>query len=184
MPPNKAVIVPGNGAGDVEHCNWYGWVKKELNKIPDMSCLLRNMPDPITARESVWLPFMEQELQCDQDTVIIGHSSGAAAAMRYAETHKVYALVLVGAYTSDLGDENEQESGYFNRPWLWEEIKANCRHIVQFGSADDPFLPWSEQQAVADGLGSQLHKYSDRGHFQSLHFPELVSAILSIHVGV
>lgn len=30
---------------------------------------------------------------------------------RYAEVHKVYAIVLVGAYTSDLGDENERESG-------------------------------------------------------------------------
>lgn len=28
---------------------------------------------------------------------------------RYAETHKVFGLILVGAYTSDLGDENERE---------------------------------------------------------------------------
>ena len=35
----------------------------------------------VTARESVWLPFME-EMGCDEETVIIGHSSGAAAALR------------------------------------------------------------------------------------------------------
>ena len=32
---------------------------------------------------------------------------------RYAETHNVFGLILVGAYTSDLGDENERESGEF-----------------------------------------------------------------------
>ncbi|XP_069463637.1 serine hydrolase RBBP9 [Ambystoma mexicanum] len=174
---NKAVIVPGNGGGNIESCLWYGWTKKRLNKIPNFQCLLRNMPDPYTAREEIWLPFMESELQCDDQTIIIGHSSGAAAAMRYAETHKVFAIILVSAYTSDLGDPIEQESGYFNRPWQWEAIKSNCRYIVQFGSTDDPFLPWSEQQDVADGLGAELHKYLDRGHFQNTEFHELISVV-------
>uniref|UniRef100_A0A3B3RNB5 Retinoblastoma binding protein 9 n=2 Tax=Paramormyrops kingsleyae TaxID=1676925 RepID=A0A3B3RNB5_9TELE len=177
MKPSKAVIVPGNGAGSVEHCNWYGWAKKQIDKIAGMSCLLRNMPDPVTARESIWLPFMEKELQCDEKTIIIGHSSGAAAAMRYAEVHKVYAIVLVGAYTSDLGDENEKESGYFSRPWQWDRIRSNCGHIVQFGSMDDPFLPWSEQQQVTESLQAQLYEYTDRGHFQNTQFPELVRVV-------
>lgn len=120
---------------------------------------------------------MEKELKCDEETVIIGHSSGAAAAMRYAETHRVFAIILVGAYTSDLGDENERESGYFSRPWEWEKIKTNVKHIIQFGSTDDPFLPWEEQQEVADGLNTALHKYSDRGHFQNTAFPELIDAV-------
>ncbi|XP_069810254.1 serine hydrolase RBBP9 [Dendropsophus ebraccatus] len=175
--PEKAVIVPGNGGGNVESSIWYGWTKKRLDKIPNFKCLLRNMPDPFTARESVWLPFMESELQCDSRTIIIGHSSGAAAAMRFAETHPVFAIVLVAAYTSDLGDKNERESGYFNRPWQWEKIKSNCIHIIQFASTDDPFLPWSEQQEVADNLGVELHKYTDRGHFQNTEFTDLLDAV-------
>ncbi|XP_074844545.1 serine hydrolase RBBP9 [Carettochelys insculpta] len=177
LPPTKAVIVPGNGAGNVEKSNWYGWVRKRLGQIPGFQCLLRNMPDPVTARESIWLPFMESELRCDGQTIIIGHSSGAAAAMRYAETHQVYAIILVSAYTSDLGDENERESGYFNRPWQWEKIKTNCQRVVQFGSTDDSFLPWSEQQEVADGLNAELHKYTNRGHFQSTEFNELIRVV-------
>ncbi|XP_044146613.1 serine hydrolase RBBP9 [Bufo gargarizans] len=175
--PVKAVIVPGNGGGNVESCIWYGWTKKRLDKIPNFKCLLRNMPDPVTARESIWLPFMESELQCDSKTIVIGHSSGAAAAMRFSETHQVFAIILVSAYTSDLGDENERESGYFSRPWQWEKIKSNCRHIIQFGSTDDPFLPWSEQQAVADNLNAELHKYTDRGHFQNTEFNDLLEAV-------
>ena len=65
-----------------------------------MTSVLRNMPDPITARRSIWLPFMKDELGVDDQTIIIGHSSGACAAVRFAETNKVAGIILVGAYTS------------------------------------------------------------------------------------
>uniref|UniRef100_A0A2K6K1K2 RB binding protein 9, serine hydrolase n=1 Tax=Rhinopithecus bieti TaxID=61621 RepID=A0A2K6K1K2_RHIBE len=143
--PSKAVIVPGNGGGDVTTHGWYGWVKKELEKV-SAQCLPR----------SIWL---------------LGE---------YAETHRVYAIVLVSAYTSDLGDENERASGYFTRPWQWEKIKANCPYIVQFGSTDDPFLPWKEQEEVADRLETKLHKFTDRGHFQNTEFHELITVVKSL----
>jgi hypothetical protein len=31
--PSKAVIVPGNGGGDVTTHGWYGWVKRELEQV-------------------------------------------------------------------------------------------------------------------------------------------------------
>ncbi|XP_025788523.1 putative hydrolase RBBP9 [Puma concolor] len=147
--PSKAVIVPGNGGGDVATHGWYGWVKKGLEQIPGFQCLAKNMPDPRLPK-------------------------------RYAETHRVYAIVLVSAYTSDLGDENERASGYFSRPWQWEKIKANCPYIVQFGSTDDPFLPWKEQQEVADRLEAKLYRFTDRGHFQNMEFHELISVVKSM----
>ena len=39
--------------------------------------------------------------------------------------------------------------------------------IILFGSTDDPFLPWSEQETVATSLQAELHKYNDRGHFMN-----------------
>ena len=120
---------------------------------------------------------MRDELVCDQKTVIIGHSSGAAAAMRYAEQWPVGGLVLVGAYASDLDDENEQCSGYFSRPWAWDLIRQNSPFIIQFGSTDDPYLPWHEQKAVADALAADLRQFSNRGHFTDDEFPEIVVAI-------
>jgi len=175
--PRKAVIVPGNGCGDVVDCNWYGWANKKLNDLPDFECRLRNMPDPMTARKSIWLPFMKDKLEVDEETIIIGHSSGACAAIRYAEENKVGGIILVGAYKSDLGDTNEAESGYFRDPWQWDKVRENCPLIVQFGSTDDPFLPWDEQKAVADGLQADLRKYDNRGHFMDPTFPELIKTV-------
>ena len=64
----------------------------------------------------------------------------------------------MSAYTSDQGDPLEAASGYFNRPWRWDDIRANAGFIEQFGSIDDPFLPWAEQQEVAEGLAAELHR--------------------------
>uniref|UniRef100_A0A673YUA8 Retinoblastoma binding protein 9 n=1 Tax=Salmo trutta TaxID=8032 RepID=A0A673YUA8_SALTR len=101
-------------------------LKKGL-KFITVRCLYCIFIFLVTAREQIWLPFIQEKLKCDEETVIIGHSSGAAAAMRYAETHKVFGLILVGAYTSDLGDENERERvvRYFSRPWEREQMRRN-----------------------------------------------------------
>ena len=159
--PTKVAIIPGNGDGDVEECNWNKWVRNEIDKMPDLTAVLKNMPD----------------LKCDEDTVIIGHSSGAEAAMRYAEKYKVKGIVLVSAYHTDLGKDYEKISGYFSRPWEWDKIKENCGFIMQFGSTDDPFVPFEEQQEVADHLKSDLKKFEDQGHFLSIMFPELIEGL-------
>lgn len=178
MTKEQVVIIPGNGRGDVEHSNWYGWLKSKLLE-KNIDCLLRNMPDPVLAREEIWIPFMEKQLNCDEHTVIVGHSSGAQAALRYAEKHSVLGLILVSPCVTDLDDPNEKASGYYNRPWEWEQIKQNTQWIVQFGSTDDPFIPFSEQEQVAEGTASEFHKFSDKGHFQSLAFSDLMNILIS-----
>ena len=120
---------------------------------------------------------MHDELKCDENTIIVGHSSGAVAAMRYAEKYKVKGLVLVAAYHTDLGKDYEKISGYFRRPWEWSTIKENCDFIIQFASTDDPFVPFEEQQYVADNLKSDLRKFEDQGHFLGIMFPELVTVV-------
>jgi predicted alpha/beta hydrolase family esterase len=89
MRPVNIAIVPGNGAGNVVNANWYGWLQRSLHNPPSVTCQLKNMPEPLRALESKWIPFMRDTLLCREDTIIVGHSSGAAAAMRFAETYKV-----------------------------------------------------------------------------------------------
>jgi uncharacterized protein len=43
------------------------------------------MPDPMRARKDIWLPFIKNDLKSDENTILIGHSSGAEAAMRLGE---------------------------------------------------------------------------------------------------
>ena len=126
----RAIIVPGNGDGDVRRANFYRWLEERLTAHAAFDeVLLRNMPDPIRARRTVWLKFMLKELGADERTVVIGHSSGAVAAMRLLETHRLAGAVLVSACHTDLGDANEAASGYYppsGGPWRFAAMMRSC----------------------------------------------------------
>mmetsp|Transcript_32922 Transcript_32922/g.61233 ORF Transcript_32922/g.61233 Transcript_32922/m.61233 type:complete len:237 (-) Transcript_32922:338-1048(-) len=173
----RVVIVPGNGCYPVDDSNWYSSVEKAL-KDKGYDVALENMPDPNRARESIWLPFIEEKLKADANTILVGHSSGAEAGMRYAETRKLKGLVLVSACYTDLGVENERQAGYYNRPWQWNKIKENCEFIVQFASNNDPFIPEKEMLHVAKNLESEYHCLKGRGHFLGWQMAEVTDIIL------
>jgi len=175
----KVVIAPGNGCvGDLSDCMWYGWIKQSVGKA-GIECVLTEFPDPIGAHENVWLPFMRDQLNCDENTIVIGHSSGAVASMRLLENVKLAGVVLVSTYHSDLGDENEAESGYFNRPWNWKAIRDNAGFIVQFHSKNDHLVPVEEARYVHEQLQSTYIEHDRSGHFQMDEFPELLQVILN-----
>lgn len=174
--PSKFIIVPGNGCTPVEDCNWYLSVADELKKL-GFKVMLKDMPDPYGARESKWIPFIQKDLECDSQSIIIGHSSGAEAAMRLAEQQKVLGLILVSACHTDLGLKSERLSGYYSREWKWDQIKKNTNWIIQLHSKDDHLVPIEEGNFVAKSLGSEYHVFEEEGHFLTDEFPQLIEII-------
>ncbi len=175
----KAMIIPGNGNTDISE-NWFPYVKKNLEAL-GMRVIAKNMPDPDLARQSFWVPFIEKELKGYQNSILIGHSSGAVAILRYLENHKTLGAIIVGACHTDLGDEKEKKSGYFDDEWHWDKIKENAKWIVQFASTNDPYIPIEEARYIRDRINSEYHEYTDQGHFGSdvnkIEFPEIVEII-------
>ena len=145
---------------------------------------MQPMPEPMQAFESVWLPYIRDTLGADEQAVVIGHSSGAAAAMRLAEQHRLLGVVLVAAYDSDLSDATEAASGYFSRPWDWAAQRRNCRFITQFAGAEDSLVPIAVQQRVADklrGAGGESNfdyiELQDEDHFFSSRSDDIFAAV-------
>ena len=137
----------------------------------------QTFPDTVRARAAIWLPFLD-ELGVDEQTVLIGHSSGAQAALRYAETHRVLGSVLVSVCHTDLGDPDERASGYYGDPWRWDDIRRNQQWIGIFHSSDDPLIPVAEARHVASHLACSYYEHTDRGHFTDrAAFPELVQFV-------
>lgn len=172
----KVVIIHGNG-GCTGQDFWAPWLKAELEK-QGLTVLTPTMPDNIQAKSSVWLPYMHDSLECDEQTVVIGHSSGAVAAMRYAEQYKLFGSVLVSACYTDLGHESERIAGYYDAPWLWERIKNNQEWIIQLASTNDPFIPIAQARHIHKNLCTQYLEYQDQGHFQNKKIPGVLAAIL------
>jgi hypothetical protein len=65
-----------------------------------------------------------------EGSIVIGHSSGAVAALRLLEENKLLGAILVSACYTDLGDENEKRSGYYSTEWKWDQIRNNADFIV------------------------------------------------------
>ena len=171
----KAILIHGNGgctAGDI----WLPWVEHELRAL-GLDVINHTFPDNIKARAQFWLPHLER-LDADENTILIGHSSGAVAAMRYAETHRLLGSILVGVCHTDLGDSFEAASGYYEAKWQWQQIRDNQEWIAIYGSTDDPHIPIEEPRFVATQLRCSYFEFTDRGHFvDSRQFPEIVELV-------
>jgi uncharacterized protein len=171
----KVVMIHGNGGGKATDY-WFPTVKKYLESIGiQVDC--RDFPDSQVAHENIWLPFLKNEIKTDKNTILLGHSSGACASMRYAENNKILGSILVGASYTDTNDENERKSGYFSRPWKWDKIKANQNWIMQFASIDDPYIKIDEPRLIHKKLNTQYFEYKDKGHFMFPDFPELIEVL-------
>lgn len=172
----KVILIHGNGGSTIDQ-HWFLYVKNAFEQ-QGVKVIAKTFPDNVLARSSHWLPFLEHDLRADECTVLIGHSSGAIAAMRYAEHHKILGSVLVGTYWTHLDMESEKASGYFDEPWNWDVMKKNQKWSIVFASSDDPWIPIEEARLVAEKLDSEYHEYDDRGHFMEHEFEELVAAVL------
>jgi hypothetical protein len=117
----KVILIPGNGGGSPND-NWFPSVQNELES-QGVQVIADEFPDNDQARSNIWLPFLLNELGADENTILVGHSTGAIAAMRLAEISPILGSVLVGAYHTDLKIEKEKLSGYFDQPWNWDKIK-------------------------------------------------------------
>ena len=172
----KVILLHGNGNSTLND-HWFPYIKSELEKI-GLTVISQQFPDTYLARANYWLPFLKNELKADEYSILIGHSSGAIAAMRFAQENKICGSILIGSYYTDLGMKTERLSGYFHMPWQWDMIKNNQQWIIQFASTDDPWIPIEEPRFIHEQLESEYYEFYNQGHFTGLTlFPELIEAI-------
>jgi len=173
----RVILLHGNGDAHGTD-QWFPYVKSEIEKM-GIICVAPDLPDNQLGRSKYWFPYFEHTLKIGPDDIVVGHSTGAIAILKYAEKHKIGASILVGSYYTDLGYEEERASGYFDSPWDWDAIKANQKWTAIFASTDDPFIPITHPRFIRDQLGSEYFEFTDRGHFgletdPMLTFTELV----------
>lgn len=157
------------------------WLKTELEKL-GFTTFFETFPDSIIAREEYWISFLEEHIHVTENDILLGWSSGAVAAMRFAETHKIKGSILISPSHTDLGDELERQSGYFTRPWDWEKIRNNQKAIALCFGDDDPYIPQKQFFFIAKNLQPETIKISGGGHFNSrLQFPEILTYIKNVY---
>lgn len=166
----RVVLLHGNGDSHGTD-NWFPYIKSGVEKL-GVTCVAPDLPDNVLARSKYWFPYFMDVLKLNKDDLVIGHSSGALAILKYAEKHQIGASVLVGTYYTDLGYDDERTSGYFDTPWDWGKIKANQQWTAIFASKDDPYIPISEPLFIRDKLASEYFEFTNQGHFGGENHPK------------
>jgi len=156
---------------------WAPWFKERLEQL-GFSTFFETMPDSIIARSEYWLPFLKKHVKAGENDVLVGWSSGATATMRYTEENRVMGSILVSPSYTDLSDELEKQSGYFDKSWRWRNIKANQKKIALFYGDNDPYIPQEEFEFIANRLNPAIFKVSGGRHFEKRQdFPELLEYV-------
>lgn len=172
----RFIYIHGNGSVHWSFA-WAPWLKTELEKL-GYPTFFETMPDSIIARSEYWLPFLKDHVKAGENDVLVGWSSGAVAALRYAESNRLRGSILISPCYTDLGDEMEKQSGYYDKPWDWAHIKGNQQKIALVWGDDDPFIPQQEFEFIADQLKPATLKIPGGRHFSERQtFPEVLEYI-------
>lgn len=171
--PSKIILLHGKNA--TPHDKRYPWFVQEIEKldIPIFAPMLPQSENPVLADRLTVI----DSLNPDEETLIVGHSRGGVAILRWIEQRqqKVGKIILVA--TNDSVCE-EQSNGFFSdKPYKYEMIKQYCTDFVVFHSTDDRRVPFSDGQKIAQGLAAKTWfptGYNHFGYNDSPTLPELL----------
>ncbi len=169
----RVLILHGTGSSSKD--NWFPWLKKELEKrgftvwVPD----LPHSEKPNIGRYNEFI-FQNKDWLFDEETAIVGHSSGAVAILgllqHLPENTKVETCVLVGAFKNDLGWKSLQE--LFLEDFDFDKIKSKAKKFIFIHSDNDPHCPLEHAQYLSEKLGAELIIKKGQGHFSTSQNPE------------
>lgn len=156
-----------HGTSGSSHSNWIPWLKTELENA-NWKVWTPNLPnaeEPNIERYNKFL--LSQDWTYDSRTVIVGHSSGAIAALgllqALPEDTRIKQCILIGSFKNDLGWPNL--SGLFEHPLDFKTIKERCESFLLIHSDNDPYCPISHARYLADKLDGTLRIELGQKHF-------------------
>lgn len=185
----KALILHGTSASPAS--NWFGWLKDSL-EAEGFQVWLPQLPGCDTPNVDIYNQFLlsKKEFEFDEDTIIVGHSSGAVEALslldNLADDNHVKATYLVSAFKNSLGWASLE--GLFTHKLDYENIKNRSDRFVFFHSDNDPYCPLDHAEFLADELDGELNLVEGQGHFNTelsveySKFPMLLEKIESINL--
>lgn len=180
----RVFIIHGYGADP--GCNWFPWLKDELNKR-GISAQAPDMPNANAPQCQEWVSLLKELIgQPDQNTILVGHSLGTAAILRYLETFKEGEVVgdvflVAGA---DANPGFPELDSFVAVPPDYKKIKKGAKSFTVIHSDDDPVVPFKMGQRLAKGLDAEFIQLSGLGHLNAgnglFQMPIILEKILKI----
>lgn len=177
----NAVIFHGTSA--TPDANWFSWLKQELEQ-DGYEVWLPQLPNWSAPSTQIFFKMVaEQNFNFNEETILIGHSSGAVAIMHLLPKLglPIKAAYLVSPFYTNLGWPALKN--LFDRPFNFEAISQKAEQIFILHSDDDPYVALDQAQFISEHTGADLTILPGQGHFnteksqQYTEFPVLLAKI-------
>jgi predicted alpha/beta hydrolase family esterase len=175
-----------HGTDGTPQSNWFMWLKGKLVGR-GYHVWLPQLPNAEKPNSKTYTDFLlsNKDFTYDENTVIIGHSSGAVEVLHLLQNlptqTRIKGAVLVSAFKDDLTWESL--SDLFLEPFDFDKIKEHCSKFIFIHSDDDPYCPIDHAKYLATKTDGELIVFDGQGHFntevgpQYEQFPEIIQFI-------
>ncbi len=163
---------------------WRPWLMGELEKEGIYACALP-MPTPEAPVKNEWVKTIKEAVQENySEAILVGHSLGSSAILRYLETigdNAVSGAILAsGPYTST----REQIDSFYDTPFDFEKIKKACKKFVVIHGDNDPFVSFDHAEKFSKSLDCELISIKNGGHLNGgsgcFELPEVLEEVLKL----
>lgn len=165
--------------------NWFRWLKSELES-KGIKVWLPQLPKANQPSLREWADFVRKEcpFAVSEETLIVGHSSGAILSLILAQNsfEPIGSIVAVSVF-HDNSLSWEPNSRLFDEQFEWDAIRRNAKKLLFVHSDDDPYVPLNQAQFVVDNCQTELVVIPGQGHFnlekgdEYRQFPKLLEVI-------
>lgn len=147
--------------------NWFQWLKAQL-EAKGLQVWLPVLPHAEQPSLKEWAEFIYAScpFEINQETLIVGHSSGAILALILAQQNKqpIGGIVCVSVF-HDNSLQWKPNNRLFDIEFDWQAIQNNAKKLLFIHSDNDPYVPLEQAQYVADNCDAELITIPGQGHF-------------------
>ena len=167
---NKNAILI-HGVADTPSNYWFPYISKYLEEN-GYEVWAPQMPDAANPSKDTWLPFVLENGTFSEDTVLVGHSAGAALILGILHSIdiQIHKAVMVSGFARRKGPKKEPKP-ILLEDYDWEKMKQNAKDIIIINSSNDPWHNTDvEGYHIWKNLGGTFIALEGEGHMGSGKF--------------
>jgi predicted alpha/beta hydrolase family esterase len=166
----KTVVIIHGSYGSPEG-NWFPWLADAVREAGHLAVVPR-FPTPEGQSLESWLRVFEADVgQLEKNFILVGHSLGAAFALRLLEQAKatIAGTFLVSGFLGDLGlpDFDRVNADFVRKEVDWKRAKAHSASFHVYSGDNDPYVPLDRGKQLAKHLGVNLVIMKNAGHINA-----------------